>query len=457
MNIKKILHHILFGVIAYFAFGLAEISVAFTGEETPLQAYFHIPPILTFLAGMAVFLVATGQIITYNYRNALKSENSDLWKKEYSKPTAFGFAVLLGCCVFFYLLQDTSILSVGNPTSVEDITAAQTSATNLVVLFLGAFFLWLLFLKNMILDRYRNWPKTVLTFVKSDVSVYLIFRAAVFLLSLGGALLMGGRSGEVQNSYFLFALDDEQVQAIATGSLSSGGSFFSGVTEAASFYVLITMAEEMISGKGGNKPAARLRRMFLEADTVKLLCMTLICILTALLSFGGKMNPLVLLANTALILLWLMAALLFLADTAILPYAMIFASLGFIERILPMPEVPGYLALVYPLIVAARILLFSVAAVMIANYQIHRKQATGQTPCVTKTGRPTFSHMIWNVTFMDAVLLILRLGAHGLRAFSKKTPASAEEEDLVYIVTLVKKCNDYIEKGIERVTKAMER
>ena len=451
MNIKKIVHHICFGFIAFYGVSFAEISAAFSDTASPIKTLFNIPSVATFLMGMAIFLIATAKIIAYDHISTLRSEGSIFWKKEYSKPAACGFAVLLACCAVFYFVQNMVVISDGNPASAEELAEMQTGATNLLVLFFGAFFLWMIFLKNLILDRHCDWIKTILNFVRTDVSVYLIFRAAVFLLSLGGALLMGSRSGAVQNSYFLFTLDDEQVQAIATGSLSGRGSFFSGVTEAASFMVLIHMAEELLSGANRYKPGERFRRMFLETDTVKLLVMTLICIVTGLVSAGDKMNLLTLLINTVMIGLWLISTLLFIADTTVLPYVIIYASLGFIEGILPFPEGSGALALTYPLIIAARILLFSVVAVMIAHYEIRRKRAMQQT----STGRPTFSYRLWNTTFMDLLVLILRLGELGLRAFSKKAPATAEEKDLLQLAAWARKGNDYIDNAIEKITRSV--
>ena len=458
MDIKKILHHLLFGIIAYFSFGFTEASVVFPNVNSPIAAYFHLPPIAGFLLGMTVFLLVTAKIITYNHRKTLKGTNSVLWAKAYSVPAVCAFAVLLACCALFYLAQDTNFHSTSNldvSAPAEEIAELRiNAATNFFVLFLGSFFLWMLFLKNMISDRGRDWRGTIISFVKTDVSVYLIFRAAVFLLSLGGTLLIVPQSSGIQNHYFLFALDDEQVQSIATGSLSGSGSFLSGITEAASFYVLITMAEELLSSKSKHTPAERFRRMFLETDTVKLMFMTLICIVTGFLSSGGKATLLTTFVNTVLFVLWLISSLLFLADTAVLPYVIIFSSLGFIERILPLPEVSGFLALVYPLIIIARILLFSVVSVMIANYQINRKKDVSLGIPVTKSGRPTFSHIIWNATFLDVILLLLRIGEYGLKAFRKKAPASSDERDIIQIVALAKMGNDYIEKWIGKITQA---
>lgn len=457
-KISKFLHHLIFGTIAFFSFASVQAAIGTSGSDMTFAAYFNVSPFLVFLISMSIYLLAAGKIITYKYRKTLKGTNVLFWQKKYILRTACAFAVLLACCAFYYLVQDTVFLVLDEQGSVvhtEDPTASLAIAANMYILLLGPFFLWMIFLKNMILDQDRDWRRTITTFVRTDVSVYLVFRVAVFLLCLGGSLLMGLRSSDVQNSYFLFMMDDEQVQSLATGSLTGGGSFFSGITGAASFYVLITMAEELLSGKTRQEPREQLRRMFLERDTVKLMLMTLVSIAAGFLSYGGRQTLFSFLVDTVLILLWAISALLFLADTAMLPYLIIYTTLGFIERILPLPEVTGFLVLSYPLIMIARILLFSVVSVMIADHQRNQKREISQNYQAAGVLPTIFSCVIWSATFLDALCLLLRF-ADRSSSSREDSSAGSDEEDLLFIVALAKVGNDFIDQWIDKITQALD-
>lgn len=454
----KFLHHLLFGTIAFFSFGFVQTTIGFSNFDATITNYLNIPPLVAVSVFMTTFLLASGKIITYKYRGTLKGTNAVFWQKKFILRTACALVVLVACCTFYYLVQDTAFVVLdehGSVVHAEDPNASLAVAANMYILLFGPFFLWMLYLKNMILDPNRNWRKTILTFVRTDVSMYLVYRAAVFVLCLAGSLLMGLRSHDAQNSYFLFMMDDEQVQSLATGSLTGGGSFLSGITGAASFYVLITMAEELLCGNNRHAPREQLRRMFLERDTVKLMLMTLVCILSSFLSFGSRQTIFSLLIDTALILLWIISALLFLADTAILPYAIIYTTLGFIERLLPMPEVTGFLTLSYPLIMVARILLFSAVSLMIADHQINQQrerdrnyQATGRNPSLLST-------LIWNITFLDVLVLILSIG-QSRSSSDKDEPVHSDAEDLVFIALLAKRGNDMIDQWIDKITQALD-
>lgn len=452
MKLKKVLHHTFFGFTAYMAFAIAVGTVISTDFVSVLAEFTIVPPFLVYLAGITVFLLACGMIITYEHRTASGIYSGYRWKAVHLKPAFCFLVILLAGCSLFYLFQD---LSIFHTSTTEERNTRQTEVTiNFLVLLLGPFFLWILFLKNLVFGGHNNWRQLLVDFIKTDVSVYLLFRAVIFLVSLAGSILMPSQSGGMQNTYFLFVLDDAQVQSLATGALVSGSSFFSGVTEAASFFVLVTMAKEFLSGSTRNNLHIRLRRMFLELDTFKLLIMTLSCLLIGILTGGDKDNFFATLITLPLFVLWIISGLLFLADTQVLPYMIIFASMGFIERILPIPELTGMAAAIIPGIVGLRIILFAGVALLIANYQRHRQANIGTQ--VTHNGRPTFSYILWNATFLDLFCFILRIGEKGLLAFTKLGGPGKEEAELIEWVTLAKVADAYINRFLNKITNALD-
>lgn len=427
----KFLHHTFFGSLAVLAVGT--LMMVTMGQSGGLN------PMLTLMCAIAVFLLSSGKVITYNHRSILRNGKRFFWDQRYILSTALVFLLLMAACFLFLQLQDLSYIyqrEVPEGVTVLEHQQRQLdSGINLYVLLFGCLLLWYLYFQLLFCGGERGFFSTVGQFTKSYVTVFLIYRLAVFLLALVGGLLTGLGRGDVQGEYLLFVADDETVQGLLEGSVNGSG-FFSGVTEASSFFVLSTMAAEALRQRDLPSFRQRCRRVFLDLDTFKLLIMTVASILVGFLGSGSERSFLGNLLNTAMIILWLVSMVSFLADTLVWPYLLNFFTLGFLERLIPMPEFGGIGGLGLSLLVAlVRIVAFGVVAVMIAQHDIHRTEPVGVFAPLRRR--------IAQATFLDLIICLERLCENGLFGLKKK---SHDEDDMRFVVRMAKKVDDFLEK-----------
>jgi hypothetical protein len=261
------------------------------------------------------------------------------------------------------------------------------------------------------------------------------------LFSLISALLIGRGENQSQNAYFLFVLEDASVQSAVMGNLSGSGSFMSGVTAASSFFMLSTLAKEALTGKAAPTFFGRVKRMFLEVDTFKLLIMTVLSIVcsfldTGLLGFWGKF------LSSFLVLFWIVGLILFPAQTKAADYVILAAALGFVENLIPVPELEGIVGFSACLgITLVRIVLFSLIAWLIASFQLRKDRAKGK---------------LFQITFMDIFIFLVRISEQGLRGLMKTAPAGNDEQDARFLVSLVQKSDTWLQKLLKIPAKETE-
>lgn len=437
---SKFLHNLFFGFIAYI--GACTMMIAVMPDIAP-----ELPPVPTLLVGFCILLSAVGKLITHSHRHILRGGHRFLWQKRYSRSTLLTFCVLVVLMLLYIHIVDVDLMFSSKVpegvTSEEFAQPREETLVNLLVLILGCMYLWILHFNMLYTGLDRIFPKAVLGYARQYICVYLLYRLAMFLLTLAASLFMGMFRSGGQNSYFLFVMDDPSVQGVATGSITGSG-FFGGVTAASSFYILSTMAEEYLSGSGEQSRTKRLSRMFLELDTAKLLMMSVLGMAVSMLSLG-KDSLLESVVNGVLIIFWLMSMLLFLADTQIVDFLVNFAVMGFVERLIPMPEMTGFLGLLLAVLATVvRMGLFALVALLIGNFQIYRRRQEA-------TAQNSIRGLLWlritHVTFLDMLRWISRMSELGLKALNIKEK-STEEEDLVLLVHWCRKADDFLDKRL---------
>lgn len=416
MKGKKLLHHIFFGFVGYLGAAIA-LAPHISGVLLPLT------PLTALLVGMCILLLAAGKICTYGQKPGAS----------FFPAAAIGFALLLGLCVAYGYI--TGLLPGGGDIAQPD------SYRVLMTLLLGGLFLWVLFLHFLLHSKELPGERSPLVFLKDHVTAFLVFRAGMVLFSLVSALVVGRGENDTQNTYFLFVLDDSAVQSAVMGNLSGSGSFMAGMTAASSFFMLSTLAREALTGKAAPSFFGRVKRMFLEVDTFKLLAMTLVSIVcsfldTGILGFWGKF------LSSFLVLFWIVGLILFLAETKALDYLIHAAALGFVENLIPVPELTGVGGFLASLgVTAVRIVLFALIAWLIAGFQL--RKGSGKSK-------------LFQITFMDIILFIVRVSEQGLRGLMKTAPAGGDEQDVRFIVSLVQKSDAWLQKLLKVPAKETE-
>lgn len=436
LKIKTILHHAFFGILAYMAAGHVMWVIQFRPE-------YGLPPIPAVLLSISLFLFASSKIITYRHRRTLLGQNKIVWKKQYAVPTVCMYAIMLVACFVYTQIVDTELLyttAVPGVTDPSELAQMRLdSSVNMMVLFFGCLYIWTLFFHLMFTDRHRNYFWALIQFIKKYVTIYLLYRLIIFILTLVASLIMGMGQEKVQSDYFMLVLDDEVVQSAATGFLSGGG-FLAGVTAASSFFVLSNLAQESLTGTGASTFRGRFRRMIFDVDTIKLLIMTVTCTLFSLLTAGGEMEFLEKLISAVLVLLWGISMIMFLVNTNMTGYLLHFVTMGFVERLIPLPQTSGVIGILLAILVTlVRIGLFSAIALMIANYDLRRSNQS-------QPKSDSLSARIGNATFMDAILLLIRVSDMGLKGLRKDTKPTDDEEFAKFIVSLAQKADGFLQK-----------
>lgn len=416
MKGKKLLHHIFFGFVGYMGAVIA-LAPHFPRISLPFT------PLTALLVGMSILLLAAGKICAYGQ----KPEAS------FFPAAAIGFAILMALSVAYGYI--TKLLPGGG--DIEQLDSYRVIMT----LLLGGLFLWVLFVHYLLHSKELPGQRSPVVFLKDHVTAFLVFRAGMVLFSLGSALLMGRGENNTQNTYFLFVLDDDAVQSAVMGNLSGSGSFMAGVTAASSFFMLSTLAKEALTGKAAPTFFGRVKRMFLEVDTFKLLAMTLLSIVcsfldTGVLGFWGKF------LSSFLVLFWIVGLILFLAETKALDYAIHAAALGFVENLIPVPQLAGVGGFLAGLgITVVRIVLFSLIAWLIAGFQLRKDSSKSK---------------LFRITFMDIFIFLVRISEQGLRGILKTAPAGSDEQDVRFIVALVQKSDAWLQKLLKAPAKETE-
>lgn len=442
----KIIHHVFYTIIAYLALA-ASMLPAMDWERMSQESGVMMTRgtvMLTAVLGMAVFLAAVGSIHTYDFRASLRGKNRFFWGKEKIRFALKALCILLAVAALFMCIQNLQLrMAVG--TMTEEELADQSEATiNVICLYLGCWYLWIMCLNLILVGANSKFTKTLWTFIRSFLPVFLAYRAGTFVLTLAASMLMA--RGETQSSYLMFVLGDSLVESISTGVYSASDNFLGDITGASSYYLLITVAEEYLTGKGGATFKARFRRMFFSNDSVKMMAMALFFCLFSAFAHGGSLFDRFL---SALCLpLWLISTILFLADTKAIPYLIGFAVMGFAERLLPVPEAAGFLPFLQGLGMSLlRVLAFSVVALLAAYYNLTR-QVLGES--TERRGKRYLINRFFSFTLMDLCSALDY--ATGFGSFLKELffPVVREEDDYQLAVHYARKADAYLTKLLSR-------
>ena len=138
----KSLHHALWGILAYMSAGF--VMIAYFPQ---LDLGLH--PTVTILLGMAVFLLASGKIITYEYKDVLFGKLGMLRRKPYNRLVPGVYFGLLVVSAVYSLLVDMRAFYLGGSADgvvTEEMAQQHNDAgIHMLVLVLGCLFLWKLF------------------------------------------------------------------------------------------------------------------------------------------------------------------------------------------------------------------------------------------------------------------------------------------------------------------------
>lgn len=322
-----------------------------------------------FLVCIAVLMIALCKILTHKYRKLLRIGDGKfpIWK--FSN-------LLFSFTVFNVLLIAGAVCLL---VSSDDISGAVPGAdavsrsVAIIILTAGILYIWMLHC-NILVVGVKPYLSGLGRFIRENVSVYLLYRLAIMVITLCASLLMvsfsSDSSSAVAQGYFMYVLEDSLNDNIATGFLSQDSTFISGFTAASSYFVLSSMALELLQKNETPPLKTRIRRMFLDKDTIILLVMTLSCVIFSILPEGAGSQGAAKWIVFGMGIVWLVSFFAFLKETQIVPYLLNYVTLTFLETILPFPAITNVTTGVLGVgVIILRIIAFASVAMMIAYMQ----------------------------------------------------------------------------------------
>ena len=317
------------------------------------------------IGGSMFMLIGFAQLALYPVRRARKLEGTTAPKHKLGLCIGFNALVavicIIGCSAFGSGALDN--LSGGG----ELLLFVQAAVALFAVLSSWGLCLNLAYIGT------ASYVSAFKKFAKSYLGVFLLYQMAFALLAFlcnALVLLFGSAAGTqsaamAMNGYFVFVTESE-----GGGIGNLGMEALTGLTTASSYFVLSTLAQDTLEKEEKASFGARLKRMLFDADTGKLLIMTVLCLVSSLCS--GLLNGFV---GTAFTLgcgvVWALSLFAFLKDTRLLWYTTNYAVMTMMEMAVPAPAITGVgSALLAVLLLAIRIGLFAFVAMLI-GYDHH--------------------------------------------------------------------------------------
>lgn len=318
---------------------------------------------------LGIMMIVVFKLTTHKDRKKLRigSGKLPIWKPGNLLYSFLLFNFLMIGNFVYVLLAGSDIAGTAEEANKFTRTVA------ILILTAGSLCIWIMHC-NVLFLGVGGYVRSLWRFIKNIVWIYLLYRLAIFLFTLLSSLIMLLINDEgdalLTHAYFLYILEDSLSDNLATGFLSQSGNFMSGITSASSYFVLSSLALESLLETEEVSIKERIKRMFFDKDTFRLLIMTLLCILVPLISNGNQEQLALRLMFYVLVISWLLSVFSFLKETQVIPYLFNYLTLTFLETMVPVPEMSSFGSFFLAVVaIIVRILLFSSVAMMIAYLQ----------------------------------------------------------------------------------------
>lgn len=198
----------------------------------------------------------------------------------------------------------------------------------------------------LMLTSIRRFVMKLLTFFVRYVLTFVLFlfitTALSYMVSTLGVFLMRDSLGSGNiwtslNGYFQFTLDADLGEEVKLGFLSTSGVFISTLTGAASYRELTDICMDHMYEKRTSSFVSRLTDYFKKPDCILLIVMTVFSAVSSVVLYvlaQGSGSQIAKVAYYVFAIGWVIAGVLFVIDTKVIPYLATFALMYFVEKVI---------------------------------------------------------------------------------------------------------------------------